>query len=163
MILQLLSLLFGGGVGAGIMQLYTAKINKQKLAVEVQDALTEIERKKQDNMQDAFDTVYQELNKCLTDYTAISQEYREHREKMRKYEESVQEQIHAKCVELAELKSKITYLKGIRCYDTLCPHRISVNPDKKGDADIENTRYVMKKENEEDYNADREDSQSGKE
>jgi len=128
-ITDILSLLFGGGIGALLMQIYTARANKKKLVAEAEDTITEVARKKQDNKQDAFDTMYQELNQCMKDYTAISEEYREHREKMRKYEESVQEQIHVKCVELAELKSKITYLKGIRCYDTLCPHRIQNNPD----------------------------------
>lgn len=129
--MQFLGLLFGGGIGAGIMQLYTAKANKQKLAAEAQGAQAETERKRQDNMQDAFDTMYQELNQCMKDYSAISEEYREHREKMRKYEESIQEQIRSKCVELAELKSKVTYLKGIRCYNTLCPNRIRTNPDRQ--------------------------------
>ena len=134
-ITDVLSLLFGGGVGAVLMQLYTAKVNKSKLAAETEDTLAEVARKKQDNLQDAFDTMYQELNQCLKDYTAISEEYREHREKMRKYEESVQEQIHNKCVELAELKSKITYLKGIRCYNTICPHRVRTNPDRQVQAE----------------------------
>ena len=128
---DVLSLLFGGGIGAVLMQLYTAKVNKSKLIAETEDTLTEVARKKQDNLQDAFDTMYQELNQCMKDYTTISEEYREHREKMRKYEESVQEQIHDKCIELAELKSKITYLKGIRCYNTTCPHRVRTNPDRQ--------------------------------
>lgn len=128
--IQLFSLIFGGSVGAGLMQLYTAKVNKQKLAAELQDALVETERKKQDNRQDAFDTMYQELNQCMKDYSAISKEYREHREEMRKQEEAIQKQIQAKCIELAELKSKLTYFKGIRCYDTLCKHRIRLDPDE---------------------------------
>lgn len=130
-IIDVLSLLFGGGIGAVLMQLYTAKVNKSKLVAETEDTLTEVARKKQDNLQDAFDTMYQELNQCMKDYTAISEEYREHREKMRKYEESVQKQIHDKCIELAELKSKITYLKGIRCYNTTCLSRIRTNPDRQ--------------------------------
>lgn len=130
-ITDILSLLFGGGIGAVLMQLYTAKVNKSKLVAETEDTIAEVARKKQNNLQDAFDTMYQELNQCMKDYTTISEEYREHREKMRRYEESVQEQIHSKCVELAELKSKITYLKGIRCYNTLCPHRISTNQDRQ--------------------------------
>lgn len=129
--IQFFSLIFGGSIGAGLMQLYTARVNKQKLAAELQGALVETERKKQDNKQDAFDTMYKELNQCMKDYSAISKEYREHREEMRKYEEAVQKQIHTKCIELAELKSKLTYFKGIRCYDTLCQHRIRIDPDEK--------------------------------
>lgn len=136
-ITDILSLLFGGGIGAVLMQLYTAKVNKSKLVAETEDTIAEVARKKQDNLQDAFDTMYQELNQCMKDYTTISEEYREHREKMRKYEESVQEQIHSKCVELAELKSKITYLKGIRCYNTLCPHRVRTNPDRQTSAETQ--------------------------
>lgn len=111
------------------MQLYTAKENKRKIAAEVADAHAEIERKKQDTKQDAFDTMYQELNKCMEDYTTLSEKYREHREKTRKYEESVQEQIRDKCSELATMKAKIIYLKGLRCYNTLCPNRVRTNPD----------------------------------
>lgn len=136
-ITDILSLLFGGGIGAVLMQLYTARVNKSKLIAETEDTMTEVARKKQDNLQDAFDTMYQELNQCMKDYTAISEEYREHREKMRKYEESVQEQIRNKCVELAELKSKITYLKGIRCYNTLCVHRVRINPDRQTSAETQ--------------------------
>ncbi len=130
-ITDVLSLLFGGGIGAVLMQFYTAKVNKSKLVAETEDTLTEVARKRQDNLQDAFDTMYQELNQCMKDYTTISEEYREHREKMRKYEESVQEQIRDKCIELAELKSKITYLKGIRCYNATCPHRVRTNSDRQ--------------------------------
>lgn len=130
-ITDILSLLFGGSIGAVLMQLYTAKVNKRKLVAEAEDALTDVARKKQDNLHDAFDSMYQELNQCMKDYTAISEEYREHREKMRKYEESVQAQIHDKCVELAELKSKVAYLKGIRCYNTTCAYRILTNPDRQ--------------------------------
>lgn len=130
-IVKILSILFSGGIGALLMQLYTAKVNKKKLAAEAEEAAASASRKKQDNRQDAFETMYQQLNKCIADYTAISEEYRKHREKMRKYEEAVQAQIHDKCVELAAMKAKITYLKGIRCYNTLCPNRIRENPDKK--------------------------------
>lgn len=112
------------------MQLYTARTEKKRKEMEVEEACTDIERKKQDNKQDAFETLYGELNKCLEDYTQLSESYREHREKTRKYEEAVQDQIRTKCNELAAMKSKIIYLKGIRCYNTLCPNRVRTNPDK---------------------------------
>lgn len=35
-----------------------------------------------------------------------------------------------KCTEIASLKSKVTYLKGIRCYNFTCANRIKENPDK---------------------------------
>jgi hypothetical protein len=38
--------------------------------------------------------------------------------------------ISAKCNEIATLKSKVTYLKGIRCYNFTCKHRTITNPDK---------------------------------
>lgn len=127
----------GGGLGAFCMQLYTARTEKKRKEMEVEEACTDIEKKKQDNKHDAFETVYRELNKCLEDYNTLSENYREHREKTRKYEEAVQEQIREKCNELAALKSKIIYLKGIRCYNTLCPNRIKVNPDKHAVPDSE--------------------------
>lgn len=130
LITELIGIIGGGGLGAILMQLYTAKVNKTKLIKEVEDAHVDIERKKQDNHHDAFDSMYQQLNRCMEDYTALSDAYRDHREKSRQYEESVQAQIQEKYNELASLKAKIIYLKGIRCYDTLCPKRIKVNPDK---------------------------------
>lgn len=135
MITDAVGFLLGGGAGAALMQLYTAKLNKKQLAANVEDTLADVSRKKQDNLQDAFDTMYQQLSQCMRDYTSLSEEYREHREKMRVYEESVQEQIHDKCIKLAELRSKVTYLKGIRCYNTTCPNRVNVNPDRYTSAD----------------------------
>lgn len=130
LITEIIGIIAGGGLGAFLMQVYTAKVNKAKLIKEVEDTHVEIERKKQDNHQDAFDSMYQQLNRCMEDYTALSDAYRDHREKSRQYEESVQAQIHEKCNELASMKAKIIYLKGIRCYNTLCQNRIKVNPDK---------------------------------
>ena len=123
-ITEIISLVCGGGAGAVAMQLYTARVNKRKLEAEAEQAKAEALRKKQENKQDAFDAMYQELNKCLNDYSAIAEEYRSFRDKARKYEEEIQNRINDKCVELASLKSQITYLKGIRCYNTVCPNRI---------------------------------------
>lgn len=128
LVISILSILFGGGLGAFFNQVYTAKVNKRKMKFEADEASVSVQQKKQDLKQDAYETVYQQLNKCLADYAAMAEEYREHREKTRKYEESVQQQIHEKCVELASLKSKVTYLQGLCCYDTLCPNRVKINP-----------------------------------
>jgi len=129
-ITEIASLLFGGGIGAIVTQIYMANANKKKIQAETASTLEDINRKRLDAKQDAFDTMYQQLNQCMKDYSAISEEYRDHREKMRKYEDSIQEQIRLKCEELADLKSQITYLKGIRCYDTLCPWRIAKSSEK---------------------------------
>lgn len=59
LIIQIIGLLISGGLGAGLMQLYTARISKQKLVVETASAEEDVNRKKQDNKQDAFDTMYQ--------------------------------------------------------------------------------------------------------
>jgi hypothetical protein len=37
--------------------------------------------------------------------------------------------ISAKCNEIAELKSKVAYLNGIKCYNFTCEHRIKNNPN----------------------------------
>lgn len=128
---ELLGVIFGGGVGALLMQLYTAKANKRKIEVEIEDAVAEAEKKKQDNKHDAFDTIYHQLNTCMKDYTVLLEEYREYRQKTREHEDIIQVKIQQKCEELAAMKSKVTYLKGIRCYDALCKKRIMVNPDKQ--------------------------------
>lgn len=112
------------------MQLYNASVNKKKLKAEAAAAQADAEKKNLENKQDAFDSLYQQLNKCMSDYTAISEEYRQYVEKARKKEESIQEQIHQKCMELADMKSQITYLKGIRCYNMTCEYRVRANPDK---------------------------------
>lgn len=129
LIVQIIGLLIGGGLGAGLMQLYTARISKQKLVVETASAEEDVNRKKQDNKQDAFDTMYQQLNKCLLDYTTLSDDYRKFRENAREKEEYFEDKVSKKREELAILKSKVAYLKGIRCYDTLCPRR-KLDPDK---------------------------------
>lgn len=38
--------------------------------------------------------------------------------------------ISNKCNEIASLKSQVTYLKGLRCYNSVCSQRIKINPDK---------------------------------
>ena len=52
------------------------------------------------------------------------------REQMDKLMLEKSQAISAKCNEVASLKSKVTYLKGIRCYNFTCKNRIMVNPDK---------------------------------
>jgi ribosomal protein L16 Arg81 hydroxylase len=130
---DLLTLVLSGGLGALIMQFYMAKVNKRKAQAEAEAAKVDAEQKKQDLHQDAFDTMYSELNKCMADYTTLSEEYREYRNKAREHEEVFQAKVASKCEELASLKSQINYLKGLRCYNTLCPSRIKLNPDKKAD------------------------------
>lgn len=137
-ITEIISLVVGGGVGAFVMQIYTAKVNKKKLEAEAAAAAIEAKQKQQDMKQDAFDTMYQELNKCMVDYSAIAEEYRKYRDIAREKEENFQAKVQTKCEELAVLKSKINYLKGLRCYNTLCPNRIRTNPDKKQREEIDN-------------------------
>lgn len=135
---EVVGLVCGGGLGAFAVQLYNAKINKKKIATEVANTQAEVDKKKLDNKQDAFETLYNQLNKCLSDYTEISEKYREHHERMRKYEEEQQAIIQEKCIELASMKAKITYLMGIRCYNSLCQNRITESPNKLIEEEIDN-------------------------
>lgn len=134
---ELISLVVGGGLGALILQIYTAKANKRKIEVEVQNALLETKQKEQAIQKDAFNSMYQELNTCIKDYSAIAEEYREYREGARKREADFQARIQTKCEELARIKARMNYLEGLKCYDTTCPKRIKISPNDKRDANID--------------------------
>ena len=70
----------------------------------------------------------------MKDYHELESDFRRQikdlREQMDKIMFENSQAISAKCNEIAALKSQVTYLKGLRCYNFTCTHRLRINPDK---------------------------------
>lgn len=122
--------LFGG---ANIWQFIYYKTQRDKLRAEADKlkAIADEERvnakhKGLDLMQDQADYLLEKLNTVQADYVALQSQMRD---EMANHTMT----IHNKCNEIAELKSKVIYLKGIRCYKSDCSLRISVNPKDSSD------------------------------
>lgn len=131
-ILGILGLILGSsGVGALISQLYHAKTDKK-----FKEAETAVEQKRAEglanaNEKDKFDAMYVQITKMMQDYNDLSDDYRKYRQTALDKERVFQNKVNDKCQELAMLKSQVQYLKGLRCYNTTCPHRIKTNPEKQ--------------------------------
>lgn len=128
-----LAVIGSGGIGAVITYICTfkSKKNKQKLKPNLQWSMLS---RKTDLKQDQYDYLQKACDKYIKDYHELEGDFRkqisELREQMDKIMLEKSQAISAKCNEIATLKSKVTYLKGIRCYNFTCKHRIMTNPDK---------------------------------
>lgn len=127
---EILLLLLGG---VNIFQLIFYRIQRDKMKAEAEKlkALAEEEKvnakhKGLDLMQDQADYLLNQLNTIQNEYIALQTKLRE---ELANHTAT----INQKCNELAELKSKLIYFKGLRCYKSDCSCRISMNP-KDGDA-----------------------------
>ena len=87
-------------------------------------ALTEAQHNAVDLHQDQYDFVNAQLTK-------IQQEFYDLAEKYRKNMSDNLIEIDQKCNEIAELKSKLVYFKGLRCYLSDCGERIRESPYKE--------------------------------
>lgn len=110
--------------GLNIFQFIYYKTQRDKLRAEADTATTEARHKGLDLMQDQYDFVFSELSKLQTEYLALQ-------ETVRRDAQEHTNTINGKCNEIAELKSKIIYYKGLRCYKSDCSLRISQNPKDK--------------------------------
>lgn len=99
---------------------------KTKRRLEAETAKTEIEtaQAKVDLHQDQYDYVSEQLSKIQQEYYDLAARYRETMTEHLK-------EIDQKCNEIAELKSKLVYFKGLRCYRSDCAERIKESPYKK--------------------------------
>ena len=122
-ILAIVTVLLGG---VNIFQLVYYKTQRDKLRAEADSAQVDAQHKGLDLMQDQADYLMKELSNVQTQYVNLQKQIRE---------ESANHTntIHEKCNEIAVLKSKVVYLKGLRCYKSDCSLRISVNPKDKSD------------------------------
>lgn len=129
-----LAVIGSGGIGAVITYICTFKSKKKQVEAEAESSMVDVEQKKTDLKQDQYDYLQKTCNKYIKDYHELEGDFRkqisELREQMDKIMLEKSQAISAECNEIATLKSKVTYLEGIRCYNFTCKHRIMTNPDK---------------------------------
>ena len=127
----ILPIIGSGGLGAAITYIFTFNSKKKQADAEAEQSLVEVEHKKEDLKQDQYDFLQKTCDKYIKD---LESDFRKQLQGLRgeidkiSFEKS--KAIADKCTEIAELKSKVTYLKGIRCYNFTCQHRIKQNPEE---------------------------------
>lgn len=121
-ILSIVAALLGG---INIFQLFFFRATKKKYEAEAKVAMTAAEHGQVDLHQDQYDYVNAQLSK-------IQQEYYELADKYRATMTTHLREIDEKCNEIAELKSKLVYFKGLRCYSSDCNKRVKDSPYKNG-------------------------------
>ena len=117
--------------GLNIFQLVFWRSEKKKMQAEATSADAEAQQKIRELHHDAYDDLVNRLTKYQSDYFALAEHMQEQTRKNL-------ETINGKCNEIAELKSKIVYFKGLRCYKTDCSFRIRTNPKDSKEKAIEN-------------------------
>jgi len=117
-ILEIVLLLLGG---LNIFQLIFWRVQRDKLVVELENLKTELKQKQTDLAQDQYDYVFTQLSK-------LQKEYLDLQSKVRSEANEHSNVIQEKCNEIAELKSKVVYYKGLRCYRSDCGTRVCRNP-----------------------------------
>lgn len=110
--------------GTNIYQLFCYRSMKIRLTAEAKTASVEAEHKEIDLHQDQYDYLLRKLSEFQNQYFELSS-------KLQHETQQHLEAINAKCNELAELKSKLVYFKGLRCYRSDCSQRIRINPEDK--------------------------------
>lgn len=127
-----LGLISAGGLGSAITYLFTIKSKKRISEAEAEETELEVEHKRLDFQQDQYEYLQKQCDKYITDYHALESEFRnkvkELQEELNNIMITNQHEIQDKCIEIATLKSKMTYLKGVSCYNFTCPHRIKDEP-----------------------------------
>ncbi len=120
-ITTLLSHLLSFAGGGGIVGFVTLQYEKKKSKAEAEKIQTAADHDRLDLHQDQYDYVNAQLSKIQQEYYDLASRYRETMT-------AHLLEIDAKCNEIAELKSKLTYFKGLRCYQSDCPSRVKESP-----------------------------------
>lgn len=130
----ILAVVGSGGIGAAITYICTFKSKKKLIEAEAETATVQAEHKKLDLQQDQYDYLQKTCDRYIKDYHELEGDFRrqlsELREQIDKISLEKSQAIQTKCSEIAELKAKVTYLNGIRCYNFICKDRILHNPEK---------------------------------
>lgn len=128
-----LAVISSGSLGAAITYILTFKSKRIQAMAEAESTEVEVEHKKQDLKQDQYDFLQKTCDKYIKDYHTLENDFRKQlqtlRDEIDKISLEKSKAISDKCTEIAELKSKVTFLKGIRCYNFTCQHRIKNNPE----------------------------------
>lgn len=109
--------------GCNILQFIFFKATKKKYEAEAIQADTAAQHERVDLQQDQYDYVNGQLSRIQAEYYDLAEKYRSSMTDHLK-------EIDTKCNEIAELKSKLVYFKGLRCYVSDCPKRIKESPYK---------------------------------
>lgn len=120
-ILGIITLLLGG---LNIFQLIFWRTQRDKMRAEADASTTEAHRKEIDLQQDQYDYLLEKLNTFQEQYFKLS----------KRMQDEMQEHINAineKCDEIAVLKSKLVYFKGLRCYRSDCSIRMAISAKKE--------------------------------
>ena len=115
------------------MYILTFKSQKKKTEAEAESTVIEVEKQKEELKHDQYDYLQKTCDKYIKDYHELEGEFRRQLSGLRDQIDNLMleksQVIQEKCNEIAELKSKVTYLKGIRCYDFTCPNRLKTNSE----------------------------------
>ena len=131
-IIEILGILLGGGgIGSLVTWAFQFKSEKRIKEAEAKQSEQTVESMATANDRDKFESMYVQITKMMQDYNNLSDDYRNYRQGATVKERNFQKKVDEKCQELAALKSQVQYLKGLRCYNTTCPHRIKTNPEKQ--------------------------------
>lgn len=131
-IIEILGILLGGGgIGSLVTWAFQFKSEKRIKEAEAKQSEKTVESMATANDRDKFESMYVQITKMMQDYNNLSDDYRSYRQGATVKERNFQKKVDEKCQELAALKSQVQYLKGLRCYNTTCSHRIKTNPEKQ--------------------------------
>ena len=126
-----LAIISSGSLGAAITYVLTFKSKRMQAMAEAESTELEVEHKKQDLKQDQYDFLQKTCDKYIKDYHTLENDFRKQlqtlRDEIDKISLEKSKAISDKCNEIAELKSKVTFLQGIRCYNFTCQNRIKNN------------------------------------
>lgn len=130
----LLAVLGSGGLGAVATYICTFRSKQKQVEADAESSVVDVAQKKEDLKQDQYDFLQKTCDKYIKDYHELENDFRKQIQELREDIDKIALEkyrvIADKCNEIAELKSKVTYLQGIRCYNFTCNCRIKENPDK---------------------------------
>lgn len=112
--------------GLNIFQIIFWRTQRDKMRAEADASTTEAHRKEIDLQQDQYDYLLEKLNLFQEQYFDLS----------KRLQDEMQTHINAineKCDEIALLKSKLVYFKGLRCYRSDCSIRKAIADKKEED------------------------------
>lgn len=128
-----LAIISSGSLGAAITYILTFKSKRLQAMAEAESTEVEVEHKKQDLKQDQYDFLQKTCDKYIKDYHTLENDFRKQlqtlRDEIDKISLEKSKAISDKCNEIAKLKSKVTFLQGIRCYNFTCQNRIKNNTE----------------------------------
>lgn len=103
--------------GLNIFQFVYPRLTKRRIEADTKSSELDTSQKAVDLAQDQYDYVLKQLTKYQTEYFALL-------DRVQTSARTHTEEIEQKCNEIAGLKSKVAYFRGIRCYRCDCGQRI---------------------------------------